>query len=267
MKTIIAGTDFTASSVNACRYAAMLAGKFGCKLMLFNLFEMPMVHSNSGLFIMTYDSERDRHERRMSGFIKRLERQFPKVQIENVVTTGSFKREINNLVKSHQIEAVIMGLASKTRINRYIYGSHSTDIAGTIKAPVIIVPETFKEHSLSYILLGVDNQEKLYKSGLRGFENFLRASKADLSLLHVRTPDELFAPETVKMKFNSRLYTTRIVEADDIQAGVASYVKEHDADMVAVISRRHSIFYNFFVESHTKKIAFSSRVPVMSIHE
>ncbi|MEI8136012.1 MAG: universal stress protein [Bacteroidota bacterium] len=46
MKTIIAGTDFSASSVNACKYAAFLAQKLNCKLTLLNMFDAPIVHSN-----------------------------------------------------------------------------------------------------------------------------------------------------------------------------------------------------------------------------
>jgi hypothetical protein len=56
MRTIIAGTDFSASSANACKYAALLAQRLKCKLVLFNLFEAPVVHSNIGLYGFFHES-------------------------------------------------------------------------------------------------------------------------------------------------------------------------------------------------------------------
>ncbi len=54
MKTIIVGTDFSQSSLNACQYAASLAQKLICKRSLFNLFEAPVIHSNTGKYEVSY---------------------------------------------------------------------------------------------------------------------------------------------------------------------------------------------------------------------
>ena len=45
MKTIIASTDFTPSSVNAVNYAADLALSLNAKLVLLNVVEIPMAAS------------------------------------------------------------------------------------------------------------------------------------------------------------------------------------------------------------------------------
>lgn len=54
MKTIIVGTDFSQSSLNDYQYAAFLAQKAICKLLLLNLFEAPVNHSNTGLYEVFY---------------------------------------------------------------------------------------------------------------------------------------------------------------------------------------------------------------------
>ena len=69
MKTIIATTDFTPSSLNACLYAGMLAQKLNCKLTVFNLFDIPVVHSNSGLYFISFASQKKHSELKMKKFL------------------------------------------------------------------------------------------------------------------------------------------------------------------------------------------------------
>ena len=132
---------------------------------------------------------------------------------------------------------------------------------------VIIVPSKYKTHKLSKIVLTVDSNEKMHKPTLSGFEKFVEKSKIKLTLLHVRTEDEISDPVITTAKINGKKLPIEILEAKDIQGGVKKYINKREADMVAIISKKHSAFYNFFSESNTKKIAFVAKVPVMAIHE
>jgi nucleotide-binding universal stress UspA family protein len=267
MKTIIAGTDFTAASVNACEYAAFLAQKLSCKLMIFNLFEAPIIHSNSGLYGVTFSAQKNTSYKRTEKFVDQLRAKFPKLKVDFFVSFGGFKQELEDFVFVHRIEAAVMGLETKDRISKFIYGSHGIDIAGKLNCPVIIVPSRYKKHRLSNVLLSVDNNEKLYKPTLKSFENFIKKSEAALSLLHVRTADEIIHPLMFKLKINAKNLPIETSEAKDIQDGVRKYCNSNNVDLVAIISGKHSAFYNLFIESNTKKIAFAAKVPVMSIHE
>ena len=267
MKTIIAGTDFTPSSINACKYAALLAQKLNCKLTIFNMFEAPIIHSNVGLFGFSYTSLRNGSQNETHKLIQALSKLFPKIEINQFVTSGSFKTEIENFTATHKVEAAVMGLEAKNRISKFIYGSHGISIAGKIDTPVIIVPQKYKIHKLSKILLAVDNNEKLHKSSLKGFEKFVKQSKAGLNLLHVRTRDEIFDPGFNTLKINGKKLSIKLIKAKHIQNGIIKYMKKTDVDLISIISKKHSVFYNFFSESNTKKVAFAANVPVMSIHE
>ncbi|MEI8136497.1 MAG: universal stress protein [Bacteroidota bacterium] len=267
MKTIIAGTDFTSSSVNACKYAALLAQKLNCKLTIFNLFDAPIIHSNVGLYGISYTSTRKNSLVKTNKLIKQLNKFFPKVEINMFVTNGAFKDELETFTGSHRVEAAVMGLETKNKISKFIYGSHGIDVAGKIDAPVIIVPENYKKHKLDKVLLAVDNNEKLYKASLTVFEKFIRDSKTKLQLLHVRTQDEVFDPVTTSLKINAKKLQVEVIQSEDIQDGVRKYCRQEDIDLVGLLSKKHTTFYNFFIESNTKKVAFAAKVPVMAIHE
>lgn len=266
MKTIIAGTDFTPSSINACKYAALLAQKLNCKLTIFNMFEAPIIHSNTGLYGISYTSVRKDSQAKTQKLVALLSKLFPKLKIDLFVTSGAFSDELNTFSASHYVEAAVMGLETKTKFSKFIYGSHGVDIAGKIDAPVIIVPENYKTHKLSSVLLAVDNNEKLLKSSLEDFEIFLSKSKSKVHLLHVRTEDEIFEPVVTALKINGKKRNIEVIKAADIQDGIKKYCRQGDIDLIAIISRKHSLFYNLFVESNTKKVAFAAKVPVLSIH-
>ena len=267
MKTIIAGTDFSASSINACRYAAELAQMSKCKLIIFNLFEAPVIHSNIGLYGFSYESIKKTSTSKTDKLINQLNREFPKVNISAFATNGEFKDELKYFTKAHRVEAAVMGLETKKRISKFIYGSHGINLVGKIDCPVIIVPSGYRTHKLSKVLLAVDNNEKLQKSSLKGFERFIKDTGSKVTLLHVRTDDEIFHPVTNSLSIAGKKLPIDIIKAKDIQDGVRKYCALGDISLVAIISKKHSIFYNLFSESNTKKIAFVSKLPVMSIHE
>jgi nucleotide-binding universal stress UspA family protein len=267
-KTIIVGVDFTKSSYNAAGYAALLALKLNCKLVLFNMYEIPILHSNSGLYFMSNAPLREESENEINLFSKKLQTLNPKIEIHTFISTGFFKKELLSFIKTHKVQLVVMGLSAKSRFAKFLFGSHSTDIAGKINAPVIIVPDNYKTHALRKVLLGVDNKEKLHKSPLVVLRNFLKEAKLSITLLHVKTEDEIFNSsfkETLKIgdkvhKVESWFYPT-------IEKGITAYTQENKVDLITIISRKHSAFYNLFNESNTKQIAFASKIPVMCIHE
>lgn len=268
MKTIIAGVDFTQSSYNAARYAALLAVRSKSKLILFNMFDVPLIHSNSGLYFMSYSALRDGSASRLKKFRQSLQDEFPALKTEFFVTAGSFRDEIEQFIEKHRVQYVVLGMAAKNRFSKFLYGSHTTDIAGRITAPVIIVPEQYKAHKIGKVVLCVDNREKLHAASLKPLENLVQESKSALQVLHVRTDEELFdSAGKQEIKVAGKKYPVEVASARDLEKGVKKYSLVHKPQLIAIISHKHSAFYKLFNETNTKNIAFSSKVPVMAIHE
>lgn len=267
MQTIVAGTDFSKSSVNACTYAAMLADKYKCRLVLFNLLDVSWIHANSGLFLLETYRERRKYENKAKKQLEDLKAIFPKIEITTFVNAGSFKKEIKNFTEHHNVKLIVMGLAEKNRFYKSVYGSHGVDIAGKLDAPVIIVPEQFKKHTIKHAVLAVDNSEKLHLSSFKGFEFFIKTIKPKVSVLHCRTKDEVFEPIKKSIKLNNVNHKIEEFSAKNLENGIEKFGEENHIDFIAVISKKHSLFYNLFAESNTRQIAFDAKVPVMAIHE
>lgn len=268
MKTIIAGTDFSSSSENACKYAAFLAQKLHCKLMVFNLFQAPVLHSNSGLYGISFVSVKKTSEKNTADVAKRLSKEFPSLKIETLSTTGGFEEQLEGIIARHQIAAVLMGLETKDKISKFIWGTHGISIAGKIKAPVILVPQKYKDHHLETILVAVDNCDKLKGTSLKEIEVLVKSMRIQVKLLHVRTPDEVVNPaKSLSVMVNKQKLEVKVQKSKSIEDGIRFFCRDNEIDMVAIISRKHSVFYNLFKEAITKRVAFSAKVPIMAIHE
>lgn len=267
MQTIVAGTDFTKSSLNACNYAAMLAEKYTCRLVLFNLNDVSWIHANSGLFLMDMYRKKRQHEHKAKKQLEDLKKSFPQVEIATFVSSGSFKKEIKTFTQNHQVKLIVMGLAAKNRFYKSVYGSHGVDIAGKLEAPVIIVPEQFKKHMVTNVILAVDSSDNLHLSSLKEFEFLIKTYKPKVKVLHCRTKEELFEPVKKTVKLNNQNYNIEVVPAKSLEKGISIFNKKESVDLVVIISRKHSLFYNLFAESNTHNIAFNSKIPVMAIHE
>ena len=61
-------------------------------------------------------------------------------------------------------------------------------------------------------------------------------------------------------------HSFQYIESDDAVDGINRFVKENMADMVVMIARNHTILERLFKEPNTKKMAFHSVVPLLTVH-
>jgi nucleotide-binding universal stress UspA family protein len=265
---IIIAVDYTHSAVNAYLYAQLLASTSNCELLLFHVYDAPVVHTNSGLFFMDMPSLKKSDPKKLNTWAAKHLMAQSGLQYETLNTNGSFKDEIEKLVKTKQVFAVIMGLDSKSKINKFIYGSHTTQLAGKIDCPVIIVPESYQQHAIGKMILAVDNNQALSKKSSAQLKWLVERSGSILKAVHIKTPDEILSSEpAIFIVGQSSTIPVQIKKADDLIEGITSAVNQSKSNGVIIISRKHSLLYRFFNESHTKEIAFSSKVPAIVIHE
>jgi len=266
-RTILVGIDFTKSGDNALNYAAMLAERGKTSIVLFHVYETPMVHTYSGAYFISFNDIQKYNKEKLDRYKEKFNKIHPGIEILTFASYTSFKAGVKALVKQHKIQLVVLGLKSKNKFSRFLYGTTGVDVAGKVDCPVIIVPETYKRHRLEHNVLAVDNQEYLHANILQKLEDFARQFKVKTEHVHVKTEEEMFVFPEKRIRNQNKKLHVELVEAKDFDAGINKFIDKKHADMVTIISRSHSVFYKLFKETHTKLIAFRSKRPVMAIHE
>ena len=259
---ILVGIDFTKSSENALSYAVMLAEKSNYQITLFHVFDTPVVHANSGAYFVEYASLKQNFNNKLDEYRKKIADRHPLLKINVFTTFSSFKAEVDELVNKKKVQLVILGLETKTKLSKFIYGTTGVDIAGKINCPIIIVPEKYKAHKLESLLTAIDNKNKQHAKELKQLEKFATVFNCKITYLHIRTEDELI----IEKNKNKEL-AIETIEAKDFKSGIAKYLIKYPHDLTVIISHKHNFIYNMFAESNTKTIAFQSKIPVMSIHD
>jgi nucleotide-binding universal stress UspA family protein len=266
IKTILVGIDYTKSSDNALQYAILLAEKSNASLMLFHVYENPVVHLYSGAYFVDYDNVEKGNVEKLKKYKAKVLSTHPKLDIAILATDKSIKSSIKDLVEKHKISLVVFGLETKSKVSKFFYGTSGVKLASRIKCPVIIVPEDYKQHQLKHTVLAVDNNEHIKSKIVKKVKEFNSDLNLQNEFIHVKTEYEFLAIPTTKIKKEQEKLKVKVIESENFVLGIKSYVSKNKVDLVIIISHSHSALYNLFNDSNTKLIAFESKKPVMCFH-
>jgi nucleotide-binding universal stress UspA family protein len=266
IKTILVGIDYTKSSDNALQYAILLAEKSTASLMLFHVYENPIVHLYSGAYFVDYDNVEKGNIEKLEKYKAKILSTNSKLDIAILATDKSIKSSIKDLVEKHKISLVVFGLESKSKVSKFLYGTTGVKLASRIKCPVIIVPEDYKQHQLKHTVLAVDNNEHIKSKIVKKAKEFNNDLNLPYEFIHVKTEYEFLALPTTKIKKEQEKLKVKVIESENFVSGIKSYTSKNKVDLIIVISHSHSALYNLFNDSNTKLIAFESKKPVMCFH-
>ena len=261
MKTILVGVDFTKSAENGINYAFEVAKKSGSKVLLFHALTAPAVHTTSGLVFIDGENFMKNTEIKMEDLKKKLSKKYPQIKIDIELTYENIRERVSKLSKSNKISLAVLGLETKSKISKFIYGTTSADLTGKVNCPIITVPEEYKYHDIKKVLIAIDNKEKLNSGLSKRIHSTIDFLNTKCEYVHVQTEDEL----SVEKNIHSFSVTT--IKAENFRDGISHYAKKSKADAIMLISHNYSAFHNLFIDSNSKKIILSSHIPVISIHK
>lgn len=262
MKTILVGVDFTKSADNTIDYAIEVAKKSNAKVLLFHSLTAPVVHTTSGLIFMDGGTKLKSEENKMNELLIQLEKKHPKIKFSVELTYDTIKEKVKKLSKKNKISLAVLGLETKSKISKFIYGTTSADLTGKIDCPIITVPEKYKHHDIKKILIAIDNKESISSGLSKRIHSTIDFIGATAEYVHIKTEDELELGEK-----NRHPFPVTNIKASDFQTGISTYAKKSKADAIVLISHNYNAFHNLFIDSNSKKIILSSHIPVISIHK
>jgi len=262
MKTILVGVDFTKSAENTINYAIEVAKKSEAKVLLFHALTAPVVHTTSGLVFMDGENFTKDAEKKMGELQKQLSNKHPQIKIDIELTYDSIRERVSKLSKKNKISLAVLGLETKSKISKFIYGTTSVDLTGKIDCPIITVPEKYKHHDIKKILIAIDNKESISSGLSKRLHSIIDFIGAKAEYIHVKTENELELGEK-----NRHSFSITNIKSTDFQTGISNYAKKSKADAIILISHNYSAFHNLFIDSQSKKIILSSNIPVISIHK
>ena len=273
LKTILVPVDFSSTSENAAQYALQLCKQAGAKIILVHAYEPPPSFPMVEGLIYTEESLRDFMQQKLEELSAKLAKQEAIVKVEYMLINGQLRNVIQQLTDAMQVLMIIMGITGAGKLKETFIGSNTLTVASATTVPLLIIPEDARYTSITDIGLTTDFRDVTDTIPYKKINELITTLGARLHVLNIDmnqknwTADTPFQSGLVETMFEHHHPTYHFIEGEDMAEGLSSYALTHSIEILVTIPRKHNLLQKLFMGSHTKQLAFHSKVPVMIIHE
>ncbi len=138
---ILAPTDFSEYSKQAVASALELAKKFGAKLSILHVVELPPYPVEGYVPPSLTPTFLEDLERQASQELAQLvpEAESAGVEVARLVAVGSPYRKIIDMAEAEQVDLIVMATAGRTGFSRLVMGSIAERVVRTASCPVLTI--------------------------------------------------------------------------------------------------------------------------------
>lgn len=273
MKTILVPVDFTEIAKNALDYAVEFSKHIQGRILLFHAFHIPASVNEAQVLVISVDElEKTNLER-----LRELEEYVYKktggtVKTESIVRAAFAVDEILNLTEERQIDLIIMGISGGNKLTELIIGSNATETLRKSKVPVLIIPRDVKFKKPEKIVFA-SNMHETTEKVLEPLMELVKAFNAHLMVVNVlqnreiSTPKEAIAGIKLDHILDGIEHSFYFPVNEHVVDGVNDFATKHGAGLIVMIPHKHSIWYRLTHEGKSKKMAFHTHIPLLTLPE
>jgi nucleotide-binding universal stress UspA family protein len=274
MKNILIPTDFSDSSKAAASYAIEFAKASNASITFLHVFHIPMVTTEVTVVMPNFDElEKDS----MDALLKLEESLRQQHQLTTkancIVKPGFLIDEMKDVIKENKIDLVIMGIAGAGKLAEVLIGSNTTIAIQNLDCEVLVIPSDSVYKPIKNIAFACDFIKVKESPAINKIKNWAKTLNAKTFILNIVAPEEKPSTEKaiagIKLEsiFDSMEHSMHFPENDDITYAINDFVEKHNIDLLIMIPKKYNIFTSIFHKSNTKRMAFHSHIPLLTIHE
>lgn len=272
MKTILVPTDYSDVAANALDYAVELAGCLNAKLVLMHAYQVPAPAGETPMMLITPRELEESNRKRIKGLEKKvMEDSGGKIKTETVARSGFVVDEILEVAKTTKAGLIVMGITGE-KVQALI-GSHTIALMRQAKTPVLVVPRDAAFREVRKIALAYDYNEPVNKEAVHKIKSLAKLFSAKILVLDVEKPvavpmyENTSAGEALEKSLKGVDHALFFSSSEDLADGINAFADDHQCDWVAMIPHKHGLLNRLFQTSHTKRMAFHTHIPLLSVHD
>ena len=261
MKSVIIPVDFSDTSLNAARYvASMLAGHADAKVILYHNYE--------------HESDKDI----ALGYLESLKRELLEKgdsKVDYVMEMGGeLVENIDRLAHTMRSTLIAMGITGRTALGQALIGSNTLKLVDNTIYPVLIIPPDAKFNGLNNVAFASDfadvqtsTPETFISSVLEMFNPKLHV--VNVNPEHYVSITEHYQQEKAKLQQMFANYNTEFyfIGMSDFFDAIDNFTKDYNIDVMITVPRHHSSSKTLFKNTHTRKLAYHSHIPILAAHQ
>jgi len=271
MKTIVAPTDFSPSSLNALNYAADLAAGMQAELVLLNVVQLPVSVSEVPMTESVFEALVDEAKEELEEVGRKLaHRTAGKIKIVKELVVGSVGRQLEEICAFKKPVAVVMGMKEGADLGRFLLGSNTLSAVRHLHFPVLVVPEHAIFHGIGRIGLACDTMDIGNTLPVHFLEELMTSYSPQIDIIHICSSEEeesfakknsLLYADNPLMKFHTQCH---FLPKQQIDAGITQFARQHNLDFLIVFPKKHDLL-ELLDKKQSKRIIANTNIPVLSI--
>lgn len=271
MKPILAPTDFSGISVNACHYAAALAADLATDLILVHVQPLPLVISDIPLPYENYEITLEEAGLKMNKLEAALQEQLPApLRCSGQVLSGELIHQMKGLIRDRQPLLVVMGKRGTGATEAFFMGSHTRAAVRQLEWPLLVVPEQASFHKIRNVVFACDMKRVRETVPFPIILHFVNLFKAGLDILHISDTGEAspsLLPESkyIQNKLGALNPEIHFISNKDITAGFDDFIRLHDSDLLMLVPKKHGIWDTLFHGSTATKALTQPVIPLLML--
>jgi nucleotide-binding universal stress UspA family protein len=275
MKTIIVPTDFSPIATNAVNFATKMAESINASLLLLNVYNIPVSYSEVPVVLISVEEMKKGSENQLAKLKEHITHiTSGKLKVYTESRMGNTVDELEELCKTIQPFAVVMGAKGTSGIEKIVFGSTTLSAIRHLTWPVICVPSG-KEfgNGIKKVGFACDFRHVVETTPVKFIKQIVKEFGAELHVLNVDYKEKHFRPETPEQSFLLHNLLEELnpqyhfINNADIEDGINEFAESNNLDLVIAIPKKHKLLEGIFRPSNTKQLIFQSHIPVMCVHE
>ncbi|WP_109299391.1 universal stress protein [Aquimarina sp. AU474] len=278
MKNILLPTDFSPNSRNAINYAMEFFKK---ELCTFHILHVQKVSNYTSDDLMAAPANTSVHQsvihevkEKLTVLNQELQKKFDQenYSFDTHVDYDVFTDAIKQIVKSQNIDLIVMGTNGATGSKEVIFGSNTLHVIRKIDCPVFIIPENYAYKTPKKILYTIDYNDNFTTSGITPLTDLLIKHKASLKILKIKEDETITISEfddkkNMNVFFKEINHTFHTITNVPTTLAIESFVQIMNIDINTMFVKRETFLERFFYGSKTSKINYGTRIPLLIMHK
>lgn len=274
MKTILVPTDYSDPASNALQYALELARTSNANLILLHAYHLPVLATEYPVLPVSLEELARENNRRIKKLKEKVAGEAKgNIKLESMVRPGFASDVIADVAKEINADLIVMGITGASKTTQVLIGSNTTAVMSKTSTPVLVIPSEARYRAIEKIALACNYNEPVNLPAIMKVEALARFFNAKLLVVDMEKPsvvpayENAIAGETLGVAFKNIDHVMFYSASEDIAEGLNTFVDDHNCNWLAMIPHKRNILGSLFHKSNTKKLAFHTHVPLLSIHE
>lgn len=271
LNKILVPLDFSDCSLNALDYALELSEVLGGKICVLHAYHVPYAFPEGGNAITddTLRAIENNVEEEFRELRKRYNSSLEKFcDFKKVASFGI--DAINTELKKEEYDLIVMGTRGSSGLSELLIGSVTANVIEEANSPVICVPENAKFQYIKNMAFACDYEEVCEPKEIDILKHIAKAFKAEVHLLNVKEKTRAGHFEEAmyfESFFASIPHTHNTSRFREFEAGINDFIESNEIEMLVIMPRKKNVIKKLFGKSHTKTMAYHTKIPLLAFHE